>query len=218
MAKRTAILKKLIKLLRKDESIQTCDAFSNLLWDVTSEIRKAFELDDDHFEGVRITEHVHAGYGCYIKDLEPIKTVGDADADALIKDVLNCVIGGSVGPIDIKEQHLWKMDTFPISFADGWSLVESLPDLIEEYITKKETKFDYYKPEYRKLRHEVFLRDGEICAKCGAVPRPGVSLTVDHIKPVSRYPDLVMDKDNLQILCWECNQNKSNKHSTDYRN
>lgn len=78
-------------------------------------------------------------------------------------------------------------------------------------------KFNYYDPSYRKLRHEVFIRDGEICAKCGEVPGPDVSLTVDHIKPVSKYPELSMDINNLQVLCWKCNQSKSNKNCTDYR-
>lgn len=78
-------------------------------------------------------------------------------------------------------------------------------------------KFDYYSPEFRKLRLDVFLRDGEKCGKCGAIPKAGTSLTIDHIKPVSKFPELAMDIDNLQVLCWECNQGKSNKHYTDYR-
>lgn len=45
----------------------------------------------------------------------------------------------------------------------------------------------------------------------------GTSLTIDHIKPVSKFPDMAMDIDNLQVLCWECNTEKSNKHYTDYR-
>jgi 5-methylcytosine-specific restriction endonuclease McrA len=78
-------------------------------------------------------------------------------------------------------------------------------------------KFNYYSEDFRKLRLNVFQRDGEKCAKCGAIPKPGTSLTVDHIKPVSKYPNLAMDEDNLQILCWDCNTKKSNLHNTDYR-
>jgi len=40
---------------------------------------------------------------------------------------------------------------------------------------------------------------------------------VDHIKPVSLYPELKYDPDNLQVLCRDCNLEKSNKHETDYR-
>lgn len=78
-------------------------------------------------------------------------------------------------------------------------------------------KFDYYSVGFRRLRSEVFLRDGENCACCGAKPGPGVSVTIDHIKPVSKFPKLAMDINNLQVLCWDCNKKKSNKHFTDYR-
>lgn len=90
-----------------------------------------------------------------------------------------------------------------------------LGEYLETYLDKN--TFDYYSPVFRKLRNEVFLRDGEKCAKCGAIPRPGLSLTIDHIKPVSIFPDSSMDINNLQVLCWECNQTKSNLHYKDYR-
>jgi len=77
--------------------------------------------------------------------------------------------------------------------------------------------FDYYSKDFRKMRLKVFLKYGEVCEKCGITPSDGISLTVDHIKPVSKYPERSMDIDNLQVLCWPCNQEKSNKHSTDYR-
>lgn len=42
-------------------------------------------------------------------------------------------------------------------------------------------------------------------------------IQVDHIKPRSKYPELSLDIDNLQILCKACNKEKLNYHSTDYR-
>ena len=93
--------------------------------------------------------------------------------------------------------------------------LNALLNFVKKY-TKK--SHNYYDPEYRKLRLKVFLRDGEVCGKCKAIPAHGKSLTIDHIKPVSKYPELAMDIDNLQVLCWECNQSKSNKHNTSYRN
>jgi len=95
-----------------------------------------------------------------------------------------------------------------------------IQDIFSEYLRNCEivnSHFDYYLKEFRKLRLQVFLRDGEICACCGARPKEGISLTVDHIKPVSKFPELSMDINNLQVLCWDCNQKKSNKHFTDYR-
>lgn len=78
-------------------------------------------------------------------------------------------------------------------------------------------KFDYYSPDFRELRYKVFLRDGEICAKCGATPRPNFWLEIDHIKPVSKYPELALDIDNLQVLCKDCNRAKSNIDEMNYR-
>ena len=72
-----------------------------------------------------------------------------------------------------------------------------------------------YKPLQRskrtlspKLRLVVFKRDGYRCVKCGADPKTGnsVRLEVDHIKPVSRGGLSVID--NLQTLCFVCNQGK----------
>jgi hypothetical protein len=88
----------------------------------------------------------------------------------------------------------------------------NLIDWADNVEKKLSLKFDYYGESFRKLRLQVFLRDGEVCAYCNEKPKPGISLTVDHIKPVSKFPELALDIDNLQVLCWECNQKKSNKY------
>lgn len=85
------------------------------------------------------------------------------------------------------------------------------------YLETNDHGFNYFSEDFRRLRHEVFLRDGEVCVCCGATPGRETYLTIDHIKPVSKFPDLSMDIDNLQVLCWPCNKEKSNKHYTDYR-
>lgn len=60
-------------------------------------------------------------------------------------------------------------------------------------------------PIPRKLRHEVFKRDGYKCCECGAT-KDETSLEIDHIVPVSRGG--TNDIDNLQTLCRECNRMK----------
>lgn len=40
---------------------------------------------------------------------------------------------------------------------------------------------------------------------------------VDHIKPRSRFKELELDPNNMQILCEACNMEKSNKNEIDYR-
>ena len=60
-------------------------------------------------------------------------------------------------------------------------------------------------PIPRKLRHEVFQRDGYRCRECGA-SKDETSLEIDHIVPVARGG--TNDIDNLQTLCRECNRMK----------
>ena len=60
-------------------------------------------------------------------------------------------------------------------------------------------------PIPRKLRHEVFKRDGYRCRECGA-SKDETSLEIDHIVPVARGG--TNNIDNLQTLCRECNRMK----------
>lgn len=59
----------------------------------------------------------------------------------------------------------------------------------------------------KRLRFEVFKRDGFECAYCGATP-PGVLLECDHIDPVSAGGPTEID--NLVTACRSCNRGKSN--------
>ena len=58
----------------------------------------------------------------------------------------------------------------------------------------------------KKLRFEIFKRDGFVCQYCGAHP-PSAVLHVDHIDPVklggTNHPD------NLITACQACNQGKA---------
>lgn len=60
-------------------------------------------------------------------------------------------------------------------------------------------------PIPRKLRHEIFKRDGYRCRECGA-SKDETSLEIDHILPVAKGG--TNDIDNLQTLCRECNRMK----------
>lgn len=62
------------------------------------------------------------------------------------------------------------------------------------------------KPLSKKLRFDVFKRDGFTCQYCGAHP-PKVVLECDHIQPVS---DGGLDEvDNLITSCFNCNRGKA---------
>ncbi len=59
----------------------------------------------------------------------------------------------------------------------------------------------------KKIRFEVFKRDGFQCAYCGTSP-PTATLEVDHIEPRSKKGQ--DDINNLITACFDCNRGKSN--------
>ena len=59
----------------------------------------------------------------------------------------------------------------------------------------------------KRIRFEVFKRDGFICQYCGKHP-PEVTLEVDHIQPKSK--DGSDDINNLITACFDCNRGKTN--------
>lgn len=71
--------------------------------------------------------------------------------------------------------------------------------------------------EWRRLRMEVLKRDGARCACCGATPKNGAVMNVDHIKPRKTHPELALDGNNCQVLCNACNQGKGNWDDTTWR-
>lgn len=74
----------------------------------------------------------------------------------------------------------------------------------------------YQSWEWKQLRYKVLLKYNRQCMCCGAMP-PNVTLVVDHIKPRSKFPELELKEDNLQVLCNSCNMGKSNKSEMDFR-
>jgi 5-methylcytosine-specific restriction endonuclease McrA len=71
--------------------------------------------------------------------------------------------------------------------------------------------------EWRKIRMLAIKKHGNRCQCCGASPKDGIKINVDHIKPRKLYPSLALDINNLQILCNVCNHGKGNWDETDWR-
>jgi len=71
--------------------------------------------------------------------------------------------------------------------------------------------------EWRTLRYEVLRELEGLCQLCGRGRKQGVILHVDHIKPRSTHPELRLVKENLQVLCEDCNVGKSNLYEDDWR-
>lgn len=77
---------------------------------------------------------------------------------------------------------------------------------------------DFYdSPEWLALRYRVLQKNSGSCMLCGCRASIDNPLQVDHIKPRSLHPDLELAESNMQVLCKNCNQGKSNKDSTDWR-
>lgn len=75
----------------------------------------------------------------------------------------------------------------------------------------------YNRPEWKALRYEVLREDGAKCVGCNSGRESGAVLHVDHIRPRSVFPELALERSNLQILCADCNLGKSNKYADDFR-
>jgi HNH endonuclease len=77
---------------------------------------------------------------------------------------------------------------------------------------------DFYESrEWLDLRYRVLQKSGGSCKLCGCRASADNPIQVDHIKPRSLHPELALAESNLQPLCKNCNQGKSNKDDTDWR-
>ena len=70
---------------------------------------------------------------------------------------------------------------------------------------------------WRELRYEILKERGAVCECCGASAKTGAVIQVDHIKPRFRFPELALEKSNLQVLCMDCNTGKGAWDQTDWR-
>lgn len=64
---------------------------------------------------------------------------------------------------------------------------------------------------FGRVKQKVFNRYGDKCIKCGSSKR----MTIDHIIPISKGG--TNDESNLQPMCFDCNTEKGNRSSIDYR-
>ncbi len=66
------------------------------------------------------------------------------------------------------------------------------------------------------IRKQVIKQKGRVCAECGRRIRKDGDITVDHIKPRSKYPDLSLEIENLRVLCRPCNSKKGSREFEEY--
>ena len=88
----------------------------------------------------------------------------------------------------------------------AWIELKTIPDV---------NGVDFLKSKaWKRLRYQALKLNGNKCQSCGT----DSNLNVDHIKPRRLHPELALHITNLQVLCAECNEGKSNWDMTDFRN
>lgn len=81
----------------------------------------------------------------------------------------------------------------------------------QNQVQKKKSDMEYQRSLMTPtLRYQILKRDGFRCTICGRRAQDGVTLHVDHIKPVSKGG--LTTPSNLRTLCNECNLGKSDKY------
>jgi len=114
-------------------------------------------------------------------------------------------------PIDGK----WKKRLYD-SWRLGKPIVVKPPknDKKKNYNGKRQKDLAFYRSwEWNNVRYHILREYGAVCMLCKSTEE----ICVDHIKPRSKFPELELDYDNMQVLCNDCNMGKSNTDYTDFR-
>lgn len=105
-------------------------------------------------------------------------------------------------------------ERFENYLSEGIEMVEAINIIFPKKIKKR----DFYKSQkWREIRYEVLKENKGKCCLCGRSAKDGVILHVDHIIPLSVDWEKRLDKNNLQVLCDECNMGKLNKDTTNWK-
>jgi 5-methylcytosine-specific restriction endonuclease McrA len=62
--------------------------------------------------------------------------------------------------------------------------------------------------KYKEIRLKKLAMDGWVCYYCGY---EGKDMTIDHVIPVSKAPELAIDINNMVSACKPCNSRKNKK-------
>lgn len=94
-------------------------------------------------------------------------------------------------------------------------LQERASQIQRKYGTR--TEFERWKQTLggRRWKRQQYNLQAGCCMSCQQ-PIPLKGSHIDHIKPLSRYPNLAIAPDNLRILCVDCNLSKGKKDVADW--
>jgi hypothetical protein len=76
----------------------------------------------------------------------------------------------------------------------------------------EETERFYSSPEWWIARKANIKQQGRLSVTCRVAIRRDTDLTVDHIKPRSKFPHLALEISNLQVTCRACNSRKGARY------
>jgi 5-methylcytosine-specific restriction endonuclease McrA len=129
-------------------------------------------------------------------------------------------LAGGEGSFSRGEAYAWL--ALRMKSSGGADFVSGLrcipPERPKKAKRKKRPSDHFYRSkEWRALRYQVLKANGAKCQCCGRSAKDGAVMHVDHIKPRSKFPELELSLENLQVLCDCCNIGKSNKDDTDWR-
>jgi len=111
-----------------------------------------------------------------------------------------------------KGNFVKKRDVNPTLFKERPDLNNSQMHEIKLIQNKLSLKYGdsfYTTFQWLKLRYETLSKHGATCMLCGSIEKP---MHVDHIKPRSKFKELELDPNNLQVLCKDCNLGKSDSY------
>lgn len=120
---------------------------------------------------------------------------------------------------DGNEEIRWHVtaDTSNDDYDKDFDTEDEARDYASSLVRRLISPHFYQSDDWRRVRYRALKLHGNRCQCCGAGPSFANPIHVDHVKPISRYPELALELSNLQILCRDCNLGKSNIDQTDWR-
>ena len=99
-----------------------------------------------------------------------------------------------------------------------WDFFRKIPEEQRTAIGGSPSAVFYKTHEWRKFRYMFISCFGAKCMACGATPKQGAVIEVDHIRPRHLYPEIAFRPDNLQILCEDCHAGKGQGYTDSWAN
>jgi len=130
------------------------------------------------------------------------------------KDKISLTLSGRKMPKRIKLK-ISKTLKGKLPWNTGKRLSSKTKKRMSESSNKKEKHHAWSGGSKRYWNHIIFRRDNHTCKKC-KLREPKI-MTVDHIKPKSKFPHLIRAPDNMQTLCPNCHARKTIKDFKKYK-